>query len=115
MHWCVGALAMFAQLLLLIAPFGEVRERGTVTRTLAAAESASGISTIAADHGASRPHDATTCPACIAQSLHAQLVPAMALATYTVADRAPSDRRSSLLPHHDPPAAHQSRAPPTVS
>ncbi|MGH7592639.1 MAG: hypothetical protein ACRELE_02115, partial [Gemmatimonadales bacterium] len=84
-------------------------------RVLAAGITTPAAATIAADRGHAPPHNPTTCPACIAQSLHAQVESSVHLPTLVVAERAPTDLHTALQPHHDPPSTHRSRAPPVVS
>ena len=111
----LASVAVFAQLLLLLGPLVEVHGSGSGPGTLVVAGSASGSVLAARQPGNPTPHNATTCPACIAQSLHAQLASGVRIPTLVVAARAPTDLRPALLPHHDPPSTHHSRAPPVVS
>jgi hypothetical protein len=111
----LSSVAIFAQVLLLFTPLLELRHRDGATAAIAAGFSTPEVATISADHGQSPPHNPTTCPACIAQSLHAQLASSMHLPTIVVTHRVVADRGASALPQHDPPSSHHSRAPPVVS
>src|SRR5579862_9429490 len=102
-HRALTSVAMFAQVMLLFAPLIDVQDTGPGHRAFAVGMTTPGIATMGSPRESSRHHDAATCPACIAQSLHAQLVASVRLPTLTVAERAPSDRRIEVLPHHDPP------------
>ena len=110
----LAILAIFAQMLLLFAPLVELHDGDNGARAVLAGASAA--PSIAAGQQSHTPqHNPTTCPACIAQSLHAQLESGVRLPTITMAQRAPVDLRAAALPHHDPPSTHHSRAPPVVS
>ena len=111
----LASTAVFAQLVVVLAPLVEIRDSEGPVRVLAAGVTTPAAVTIGAERGQAPPHNATTCPACIAQSLHAQVESGLHLPTLMVAERAPFDRRTTVLPHHDPPATHRSRAPPLVS
>ena len=111
----LASVATFAQLLLLFTPLVELRDAQSGPQSISVASITPDAPTVGANHGQAAPHNATTCPACIAQSLHAQLVAGVRLPTTVVAERAPTDIRNVALPHHDPPSTHRSRAPPVVS
>ncbi|MES1259728.1 MAG: hypothetical protein ABUL71_03970, partial [Gemmatimonadota bacterium] len=68
-----------------------------------------------AQQGQAKHHDATTCPACMAQSLHAQLTGSVRLPINVIAEQAPVEIPDAALPTLDPPATHLSRAPPVES
>lgn len=108
-------MAVFAQVLMLFTPLIEVRDRDAPGRAIAAGVTAPGSATVAAERSRAAPHDATTCPACIAQSLFARVESGVRLPTLAAAERAPADLRAAALPHYDPPSSHHSRAPPVVS
>ncbi|MEP6590687.1 MAG: hypothetical protein ABJC19_05850 [Gemmatimonadota bacterium] len=110
----LASVVIFAQLLLIITPLVEVHEGNAATQAAVGAPPANGSAAISAGQPATPEHNATTCPACIAQSLHAQLAFGVRLPMSVVAERGPVDVRPTLRPHHDPPAAHQSRAPPVA-
>jgi N-acetylglutamate synthase/N-acetylornithine aminotransferase len=107
--------AVFAQALLVCSPLVEVRDAEVHNRVLAAGVSTPGITTMAADRGTASHHNATTCPACIAQSLHAQVVSPVRMPTFVIGERAVSQAPGVVAAHHDPPSAHHSRAPPALS
>ncbi len=109
------SVAVFAQVLLVFAPLLEVREDDTAARGIISAVTNHGDAAWVSAHERPAPHNPTTCPACIAQSLHARLESGVRLPTVVVVDRALADRRTTLVPHHDPPSTHHSRAPPVVS
>ncbi|MES2124209.1 MAG: hypothetical protein V4503_05920 [Gemmatimonadota bacterium] len=111
----LASVAIFAQLLLIITPLVDVHEQGEAQVAALITQAPTGGSALTASQPATPEHNATTCPACIAQSLHAQLASGVRLPLVVVAESAPLDVRPTLLPHHDPPQAHQSRAPPAVS
>ena len=111
----IAGVATFAQLLLLFTPLVELRDTESGPQSISVASIAPDSPSIGANHGQVPPHNATTCPACIAQSLHAQLVAGVRLPTTIVAELAPPDIRNVALPYHDPPSTHRSRAPPLVS
>lgn len=111
----LASVAVFAQLLLLAAPLIEIHDVDVGARVVSAVLTSS-HNVIAAGHENRTPaHNPTTCPACIAQSLHARVEQGVRLPTLLVASRTPPDVRAALLPHHDPPSTHHSRAPPTVA
>ncbi|MEO5797946.1 MAG: hypothetical protein ABIZ70_11655 [Gemmatimonadales bacterium] len=111
----LAGVATVAQLLLLIMPLVDRNENGGAPLSIQALVSGSITSIGAAVPTSATHHDATTCPACIAQTLFAQVAFGVRLPTSIVSERAPADVRPLLLPHHDPPSSHQSRAPPAVS
>jgi hypothetical protein len=113
-HRALASVAVFAQVLLLFSPLLEIRHgegRAAISVAIASQQSGSWIQS----HGSAIPHNPTTCPACIAQSLHAQVAPGVRLPTLLVAELAPVETATAVLPHHDPPSTHHSRAPPVVS
>jgi hypothetical protein len=109
------SVAIFAQLLLLFTPLLEVREGDVGTWAIAVGVTTSGAMMVPGQQDPVPPHNATTCPACIAQSLHARLEPGVRLPTLVVAQSAPVDLRAAFVPHHGLPSRHHSRAPPVVS
>jgi hypothetical protein len=111
----LSSVAIFAQLLLLFTPLVELRDGDTDSRAIAAGITRPDAPSMAPQHEQAQQHNATTCPACIAQSLHAQLTAPVRLPTTIVAERTPTEIRREVLPGHDPPTAHLSRAPPVVS
>jgi hypothetical protein len=111
----LALVAGVAQLLLLSAPLADLPERGSGVLTVAPGIATPDSPSIAPQHPATQQHNATTCPACIAQTLHAQASAVLRLPTVVVSERAPVEIRRAAPPHHDPPAAHLSRAPPVVS
>ena len=111
----LAALAVFAQALMLFTPLLEVRDTDAPGRVIAAGVTTPASASMAAERGRATPHNATTCPACIAQSLFARVESGVRLPTLVVAERAPVDLRAEALRHHDPPSTHHSRAPPVVS
>ena len=111
----LASVATFAQLLLLFTPLVELRDTDSGPHAITAASLTPDAPSVGASHGQAVPHDATTCPACIAQSLHAQLVASVRLPTAIVAEPTPTEFRTDVLPYHDPPSTHRSRAPPAVS
>lgn len=111
----LACVAIFAQLLLLFTPLVELRDTESGPQSISVASISPDSPSIGANHGQAPPHNATTCPACIAQSLHAQLVASVHLPTTITAELAPTDIRNVALPYHDPPSTHRSRAPPVVS
>lgn len=115
MRHAFASVAIFAQVLLLFSPLIEVREGPEGSRAIAAGLTTPDAPTLGAQHGQAQPHNSTTCPACIAQSLHAQLTDSVRLPITMVAARTPLDIRNSVLPQHDPPSTHHSRAPPVLS
>jgi hypothetical protein len=71
---CVAAVAMFAQCLMVIAPLSDAREAAPLPPSVSSIlEFGNSHVAINADHGHQVSHDATTCPACIAQSLVAHV------------------------------------------
>jgi hypothetical protein len=111
----LAGMAVFAQVLMLFTPLIEVRDTDAPGRVIAAGVTTPASASIASERGRTSPHNATTCPACIAQSLFAQVESGVRLPTLVVAERAPVDLRAAILRHHDPPSTHHSRAPPVVS
>ncbi len=111
-HRVIAAAALVAQVVMVFAPLGDLC--GVTRGALPNVVVAGGVASMTVQQPG-RPHDAATCPACIAQSLHAQLAPVMALPTLSVATRAPEDLRGTFVAHRDLPANHQSRAPPVRS
>jgi hypothetical protein len=111
----LSAVTVFAQVLMLFTPLIEVRDTDPPGRVIAAGVTTPASATMAAERGHAAPHNATTCPACIAQSLFARVESSVRLPTLVVAGRAPADLRAAVLPRHDPPSTHHSRAPPVVS
>jgi hypothetical protein len=111
----LAAMAVFAQVLMLFTPLIEVRDTEAPGRVIAAGVTTPASASMASQRGRTTPHNATTCPACIAQSLFARVESGVRLPTLVVAERAPVDLRAEVLPHHDPPSTHHSRAPPVVS
>lgn len=111
----LSSVAIFAQVILIFVPLVDLHDGDGAGRIIAAGLTTPDSPTIAAQQGQQPQHNATTCPACIAQSLHAQLSAAVHLPTVPVAERRVVDRRSSTLPQHDPPTTLHSRAPPVVS
>ncbi|MES2304815.1 MAG: hypothetical protein V4558_04880 [Gemmatimonadota bacterium] len=111
----LSGVATVAQLLLLIMPLVDRNENGSAPVSIQSLVAGSGSSMGAATPTSTTHHDATTCPACIAQTLFAHVAFGVRLPTSIVSERAPADVRPLLLPHHDPPSSHQSRAPPAVS
>jgi hypothetical protein len=111
----LSSVAIFAQLLLIFAPLVELHDGGAAPRALAAAVAPSGAALVAGQPDRTPPHNPTTCPACIAQSLHAQLESGVRLPTVVVAVGAPIDLPTAGLRYQDLPATHRSRAPPVVS
>src|SRR5450759_571003 len=78
---CVAAVAMFAQCLMVVAPLADARDAGpwrpSIASILEAARSHRAVDT---QHSQPHQHNPATCPACIAQTLHASLpAPARAL------------------------------------
>jgi hypothetical protein len=111
----LSSVAIFAQVILIFTPLVDLHDGDGAGRVIAAGLTTPDAATISAQQGQPLQHNPTTCPACIAQSLHAQLSAAVRLPTVPVAERSVVDRRSSALPQHDPPATLHSRAPPVVS
>ena len=111
----LASVASFAQLLLLFAPLVELRETGHGTDTVEAGVTAPNAPALDVQRGQAQHHDATTCPACIAQSLHAQLVGPVRLPTNVIAEQAPVEIPGAAVQTLDPPATHRSRAPPVAS
>jgi hypothetical protein len=112
MRRMIAAVALVAQVVMVFAPMGDLC--GVTRDTAPALVAAAGGAAIGVQHPG-RPHDAATCPACIAQSLHAQLVSAFSLPTLAIASRAPEDLRTTFIAHRGLPTSHQSRAPPVRS
>ena len=112
---CVVAVAMFAQCLMVIAPLADAREtdpwRPSIASILEAGRSHHAVDT---QHGHPHQHDPATCPACIAQTLHANLPGAarapLAEAGERVLGVSPSEREHQ--PHFL--SLQQSRAPPVA-
>jgi len=111
----LAATAVFAQVLMLFTPLLEVRDTDAPGRVFAAGVTTPASASMGTERGRATPHNATTCPACIAQSLFARVESCVRLPTMVVAERAPVDLRAEVLRHHDPPSTHHSRAPPVVS
>lgn len=111
----LASLAVFAQVLMLFTPLIEVRDSAGLRPVIAAGVTAPTSVAIGAQHDRQSPHNATTCPACIAQSLFARVESGVRLPSLVIAERTPIDLRAEVLPHHDPPSTHHSRAPPFVS
>ncbi|HEY4322187.1 MAG TPA: hypothetical protein VGM77_13550 [Gemmatimonadales bacterium] len=109
------SVALAAQVVTLAAPLVDVQADQVSRGMMAVLAAATSVPAIGPSHGTSIPHNPTTCPACIAQSLHAQLSATVRLPTLNVAERAPSDQRAKVDGGRDPPATHQSRAPPAVA
>jgi hypothetical protein len=111
----LASVAVFAQLLLWFAPLVEVHDGDAATWAFAVGVTTSQAVIFAGQPDRLPQHNPMTCPACIAQSLHAQLASSVRLPTVVAVPRASIDLRATLLPHHDPPSTHRSRAPPVVS
>lgn len=111
----LASVAIFAQALMIAAPLVEVRDANAGPVAFVIGAASPDAPTVAAEHSQAVPHNAATCPACIAQSLHAQRTADVRLPTVVVVERTPTDRHEAVLPHHDPPSTHHSRAPPVVS
>lgn len=111
----LASAAVFAQALLLLAPSGEAHEGFSGPAVIGAFSATQNAPALAPSHDLGHRHDTTTCPACIARSLHAQVAGATALPTHAVVER------HSLQPSHAAAvstgslSAHRSRAPPTFS
>lgn len=110
----IAVVALVAQGAMLVAPLGDVRD-GPPAATLAQAASASGTAFVHGPAQPARPHNPATCPACIAQSLHAQLAPAFALPTFWHASRTAVDHPAAFVVHRAAFSSHHSRAPPVRS
>jgi hypothetical protein len=110
----LAGVAIFAQLLLLFSPLIELHDGDAGARATSAIPAA-GAAMVAGQPDRTPQHNPMTCPACIAQSLHAQLASGVRLPTVVVAQAAPVDLRTARLLQHDPPSTHHSRAPPVVS
>jgi hypothetical protein len=113
---CVAAIAMFAQLVMAIAPIADLQDAAPLTPTIASiVEMGNTHTAFDTDHGHQHNHDASTCPACIAQSLVAQVAsPTRAL--LHVGD----EHATAVVTTELPLQAHylslqRSRAPPTAS
>ncbi len=111
----LASVAIFAQVLLLFSPLIELHDGDAGARVAIGTVGTSGAAMVAGLPDHTPQHNPTTCPACIAQSLHAQLASGVRLPTVVVAQQAPADFRTAHLPQHDPPSTHHSRAPPVVS
>lgn len=111
----IASVAIVAQVVTLAAPLVDVQADQVSRGMMAVLAAATSVPAIGTSHGSAIPHNPTTCPACIAQSLHAQLSVAVRLPTLTVAERTPPDQRATVDGGRDPPATHQSRAPPAVA
>jgi hypothetical protein len=115
MRRSLAIIATVAQVLLLFAPLAELRDEDHGIRTIAAGITRPDSPAIAPTPARSQPHNATTCPACIAQSLHAQVAHAAPLPAAAVIENQRFELRSAVVVSTGPPSAHQSRAPPVIS
>lgn len=107
--------AILAQFVMIAAPLIDARDVDTGGSRPAAVVAASGAVVSAGESGQLPPHNPATCPACIAQSLHAQVAPVVSLPAFVVSFGVRPELRTAAVPQHDPPSSHQSRAPPVVS
>lgn len=111
----VACVAIFAQALLLFTPLVELRDAHAGPSTISAGAITPDAPSVAPQHERSRQHDATSCPACIAQSLHAQVAPGAPPPTCEIVECHALDLRSAVAASHGPSSAHRSRAPPSIS
>ena len=108
-----AALLALLQLTVLIAPLAEV---------VAGHDAVAGSARVAPRVGAPEtppgrhqaPHDETTCPACIARSLHAAVEGPLLQPTSRTEQRSTPDLHITLPTLQQLPPAHPSRAPPVA-
>ena len=108
----LAAAALVAQVALLVAPLADVHDAAAVDPGAIPAVSAGGANGITAQQSHERAHNPATCPACIAQSLHANFERPVGVPAVAVVQASPADPRAAGRPQRGPPATHQSRAPP---
>lgn len=109
------SVAIFAQLLLLAVPLVEIHDVETGPRTISAGLASSGNTMLAGHESRVPSHNPTTCPACIVQSLHAQVAPTPSIPACVVVECQRFDSHTAVIVSTGPPSAHHSRAPPTNS
>ncbi len=119
-HWsrrarsAVAALAVAVQMVLLLAPLGELREARAIAADFVTDAAAPGGQLVTPAHQPTRAHNEATCPACIARSMQARLESRAPLPVLVVAERAPAEPVSTRPPHAELYASHLSRAPPVA-
>jgi hypothetical protein len=107
-----ASYALAAQVALLVAPLAD---RGHPEPAAVAIASAGGINAIHADRGHVAEHNPTTCPACVAQSVHASVQAAPAPLAGDAGRVARVDVPELLAPSSVSLALPRSRAPPVLS
>ena len=111
----LAIIASVAQVLLLFAPLVELQDSDHDLGSIVAGITRPDSPSMAPRHAPAQPHNATTCPACIAQSLHAQVAHAAPLPAGAVIERERFELRSAVVTSTGPPSSHHSRAPPAFS
>lgn len=116
LRWVTATVALVMQVTPMFGSLAELRDQRA-----AAAES----QRVVAAHGrtivipgrpsSTKPHDETTCPACIARSMHARLETLAPLPVLTVEERTASEFFASAPRQTAVATLHLSRAPPVTS
>ena len=111
----MAALALVMQAALLFSPLVELRNARAASVEPYRIGMAQGAGVVVPARGSSAPHDETTCPACVARSLHARTEALAAVPVSTTEARAPAERTAADAPQPAHPSSHLSRAPPVVA
>ncbi len=114
-HRLTAAIAVVLQVMLLFAPLSEIRDARAASAARAELTHRIGGSVDGGSRSTAPIHDESTCPACIARSLHARLESLTPLPVLAVEERTPPAVASVVRAHADPPTFQLSRAPPVAS
>lgn len=111
----LALVAILAQIAIVFAPLVEVHDAQTGSVATATIPIPSQGAAIGTQQNHRPPHNPMTCPACIAQSLHAQLTSNVRIPTLAFAEQGRSEFRAEIFLSGDHPSSHRSRAPPQVT
>jgi hypothetical protein len=111
----LALVAVLAQVAIVFAPLVEVHDAQAGRTSAGAIPVPSRGAAIGAQQNHRPPHNPTTCPACIAQSLHAQQTSNVRIPTLAFAERGRLELRTAIFLGDENPSTHRSRAPPLVS
>ena len=113
---CVAVIVMFTQCLMVIAPIADLQDAAPLTPTIASAfEMGMTHTAFDTDHGHQHQHDSSTCPACIAQSLVAQVSPPTRAFVPESDERTIREATDERALHSQRTSLQRSRAPPIAS
>lgn len=111
----VAAFTIFAQLLVIVAPLADAREAAPLPPTLAAIfEMGQSQAAVDTDHGHQHQHDSATCPACIAQTIVADVATPQRGLIPESGERARLEHRHEQAPPPQFLSLQRSRAPPAA-